>query len=411
MDFTKEEIKMKNIYGKIRNLSLKYEKEIAEFLSRMVQIPSYSMEEKNMIQLIKKEMEKVGFDKIRIDSLGSIIGTIGNGPRLIAFDAHIDTVYPGNLDNWDFPPHEGKIENGKIYGRGSSDQLGGMASMVYAAKIIKKLNINKKFTILFTGTVMEEDCDGIAWEHLIKEDRIKPELVVSTEPTSLNIYRGHRGRMEMTIEVKGISCHGSAPERGVNAIYKMAKIVNEIEKLNDRLKDDEFLGKGTITTTLFESGSPSQCAVADYAKIQVDRRLTVGETKEIAVKELKDCCSRAGVQNTEVKILQYNATAYTGTNYSVEKYFPSWILEENSTWLQEASQAYRKVFNKNPKIDKWTFSTNCVFIMGKHPEMKCLGMGPGDEEQAHAPNEMTRVSDLSAASAFYAGLVAQLNKK
>lgn len=401
---------MINIYKKIRELSLKYEKETAEFLAKMIQTPSFSMKEKEMIQVIKKEMEKVRFDKIRIDGLGSIIGTIGNGSRLIAFDAHIDTVYPGNLDNWDFPPHEGRIEDGKVWGRGASDQLGGMASMVYAAKIIKELDLNQKFTILFTGTVMEEDCDGIAWEHMIKEDGIKPELVVSTEPTSLNIYRGHRGRMEMIIEVKGISCHGSAPERGVNAIYKMAKIVNEVEKLNDRLKHDDFLGKGTITTSIFESGSPSQCAVADYAKIQLDRRLTWGETKEIAVAELEECCKLAGVEDAKVTVLQYDAIAYTGKEYSVEKYFPTWKLEEDSTWLKNASTSYIKTLENEPKIDKWTFSTNCVFIMGKHPEMKCLGMGPGDEDQAHAPNEMTRVSDLSAAAAFYAGFVAQLNE-
>jgi len=400
-----------NIYKKIKELSLKYEQNTAEFLAKMIQTPSFSMKEKNMIQVIKKEMEKIGFDKIRIDDLGSIIGTIGNGPRLIAFDAHIDTVYPGNLDNWDFPPHEGRIEDGKVWGRGSSDQLGGMASMVYAAKIIKELDLNKEFTILFTGTVMEEDCDGIAWEHLIKEDGVKPELVVSTEPTSLNIYRGHRGRMEMIIEVKGISCHGSAPERGVNAIHKMAKIVNEVEKLNDRLKHDEFLGKGTITTSIFESGSPSQCAVADYAKIQLDRRLTWGETKESAVAELEECCKLAGVEDAKITVLQYDAVAYTGKEYSVEKYFPTWKLDPASPWLADAEKSYTETLGIAPKIDKWTFSTNCVFIMGKHPEIKCMGMGPGDEEQAHAPNEITRVSDLSSAAAFYAGFVAQLNNK
>ena len=402
---------MSKIYKKIRELSLQYEQETAEFLAKMIQTPSFSMKEKDMILVIKNEMEKIEFDKIRIDDLGSIIGTIGNGPRLIAFDAHIDTVYPGNLDNWDFPPHEGRIEDGKVWGRGASDQLGGMASMVYAAKIIKELDLNKEFTILFTGTVMEEDCDGIAWEHLIKEDGVKPELVVSTEPTSLNIYRGHRGRMEMIIEVKGISCHGSAPERGVNAIHKMAKIVNEVEKLNDRLKHDEFLGKGTITTSIFESGSPSQCAVADYAKIQLDRRLTWGETKDSAVAELEDCCKIAGVEDAKVTVLQYDAVAYTGKEYSVEKYFPTWKLDPASPWLADAEKSYTETLGIAPKIDKWTFSTNCVFIMGKHPEIKCMGMGPGDEEQAHAPNEITRVSDLSSAAAFYAGFVAQLNNK
>ena len=401
---------MKNIYQQIRELSLKYESLTAEFLAKMIQTPTFSGKEGDVIQVIKAEMEEVGFDKIRIDGLGSIIGTIGNGKRLIAFDAHIDTVYPGNLDNWDFPPHAGKIENGKVWGRGASDQLGGMASMVYAAKIIKELDLNSEFTILFVGSVMEEDCDGIAWEHLIAEDDVWPELVVSSEPTSLNIYRGHRGRMEMIVEANGISCHGSAPERGVNAIYKMAKIALEVEKLNDRLQEDEFLGKGTITISIFESGSPSQCAVADYAKIQLDRRLTWGETKELAVSQLEDCCRRAGVEDARVSVLNYDATAYTGKKCSAEKYFPTWKLEQGSPYLKTAEVAYTKTLKSKPKIDKWTFSTNCVFIMGKHPEIKCLGMGPGDEDQAHAPNEMTRVSDLSAAAAFYAGYVAELNK-
>ncbi|MCF7868160.1 MAG: YgeY family selenium metabolism-linked hydrolase [Candidatus Cloacimonetes bacterium] len=402
---------MSNIYKKIRELSLQYEQETAEFLAEMVQTPSFSGKEKNMVHLIKNKMEKIGFDEVWLDGLGSVIGRIGSGKRLIAFDAHIDTVYPGNPDNWDFPPHAGKIENGKVWGRGASDQLGGMAAMITAAKIIKELDLNDEFTILFTGTVMEEDCDGIAWEHMIKEDNIRPELVVSTEPTSLNIYRGHRGRMEMTIEVKGISCHGSAPERGVNAIYKMAKIALEIEKLDNRLADDVFLGKGTITTSDFESDSPSQCAVADFARIQVDRRLTAGETLEIAVAELEDCCQRAGVPEAEVKVLSYPNPAWTGKIYPVQKYFPTWKLEEDSPYLKDAVDAYKAILDKEPKIDKWTFSTNCVFIMGKHPEIKCIGLGPGDEDQAHAPNEMTRISDLSAAVAFYAGLVAKMNGK
>ena len=97
--------------------------------------------------------------------------------------------------------------------------------------------------MLFTGTVMEEDCDGLCWLHLIREEKIQPELVVITEPTNMNIYRGHRGRMEMHVTVKGVSCHGSAPERGVNAIYKASRVALEIERLNERLRSDPFLGK------------------------------------------------------------------------------------------------------------------------------------------------------------------------
>lgn len=399
---------MSEMFNKIMQKAKDYESDTADFLAKMVQTPSFSGKEKEVIQIIKKEMEKVGFDEIKIDGLGSIIGRIGSGPRTIAFDAHIDTVYPGEKDLWDFDPFEGRIEDGKVWGRGSSDQEGGMASMVYAAKIIKELDINNEFTILFTGTVIEEDCDGLCWQYLIKEEGIKPELVVSTEPTSLNIYRGHRGRMEMIIEVKGVSCHGSAPERGDNAIYKMARIGLEIEKLNERLLDHPFLGKGTITVSVFESGSPSQCAVADYAKIQVDRRLTLGETREIAVEELKDCAVRAGYPDAKVTVLHYDAKAYTGNTYGTDKYFPTWVMEEDSKWLKDATIAYEKLFAKKPKVDKWTFSTNGVATAGMFG-IPTMGLGPGDESQAHAPNEITRVDDLSKAAAFYAGFVYQLN--
>ncbi len=397
-------------YEAILNKSKEIEPQIADFLSRLIKCRSHSGTEKEVVLLIKSEMEKLNYDEIRIDALGSIIGRIGSGPKIIAIDAHIDTVYEGNLANWNKEPYSGEIDDTYVYGRGTSDQKSGLASMVYAGWLMKEYDLLNDFTVLITGTVMEEDCDGIAWEHLILEDGVKPELVISTEPTSCNIYRGHRGRMEISIEVKGISCHGSAPERGDNAIYKMSRIALEIEKLNDRLKHDDFLGKGTITVSVMKSDSPSQCAVSDYVYLQCDRRLTDGETKEIAVKELKECCRLAGYPEAEVKVLEYKEKAYTGKIYPVEKYYPTWVLNEDSKYLKVAKKGFSSIFNKEPLIDKWTFSTNCVFIMGKHPEIKCLGFGPGDEDQAHAPNEKVKREDLWKATAFYTSFIKTLKE-
>jgi putative selenium metabolism hydrolase len=347
---------MSEIYKKIASLAKTYEKDTAEFLMNMIRTPSFSGKEKEVIEVIKKEMLKVGFDEVRIDGLGSVIGRIGSGPRVIAFDAHIDTVYPGDRSLWNFDPFEAHIKDGKVWGRGSVDQKGGMASMVYAAKIIKELGLNKEFTIYFTGTVMEEDCDGLCWQYLIKEEKIKPEMVVITEPTNMNIYRGHRGRMEMTIEVHGLSCHGSAPERGDNAIYKISKIALEIEKLNERLKDDPFLGKGTVAVTQVFFSSPSQCAVPDAASVQLDRRLTFGETRDSSVAEVQDAAKRAGYPDAKVKVLRYEEKAYTGKVYPTDKYFPTWVIPENSPWLKDAVFAYENVIGKKPVVDKWTFS-------------------------------------------------------
>jgi putative selenium metabolism hydrolase len=401
---------MTNIYEKIAEKSKQYEQDTASFLMEMVRIPSFSMKEKEVVDAIAKKMKSVGFDEVKIDGLGNVIGRIGNGKRVIAFDAHIDTVYPGERSLWNFDPFDAHIKDGKVWGRGTADQEGGMASMVYAAKIIKELDLNKDFTIYFTGTVMEEDCDGLCWQYIINEDKIKPELVVITEPTNLNIYRGHRGRMEITVETKGVSCHGSAPERGDNAIYKMARIILEIEKLNERLKKDDFLGKGTVVVSIVSSNSPSQCAVPDGATIQLDRRLTAGETRESAVKEIEDACKRAGYPEAKVTVLRYEETAYTGLKYPTDKYYPTWVLEEKSPFVQAALSAYEGVLHRKPKLDKWTFSTNGVAIMGMHG-IPCIGMGPANEVQAHAPNEFCPVTDLSQAAAFYAALVAKLNEK
>jgi putative selenium metabolism hydrolase len=396
--------------GQIAARSKELEQDTARILMDLVRTPSFSCKEKEVVAVIRKEMERAGFDEVRVDGLGSIIGRVGSGKRILAFDAHIDTVYAGDLKQWSFDPFQPKVEAGKVWGRGTVDQKGGMACMLTAARIIRELKLNEAFTIYFTGTVMEEDCDGLCWQYLIREEKIRPELVVITEPTNMNIYRGHRGRMEIRIEVKGRSCHGSAPERGDNAIYKAARIALEIEKLNERLKQDPFLGKGTVTVTEARSSSPSLCAVPDGAGIHLDRRLTHGETKDSAVAEVKDAAARAGYPDAEVIVLTYEEAAYTGNVYPTEKYFPTWMMPENSPFLAAAVDAYRAVLGKEPLVDKWTFSTNAVAIAGMH-NIPCLGLGPGNEVQAHAANESCPVEHLSGASAFYAALVAKLNGK
>jgi putative selenium metabolism hydrolase len=397
-------------YASIETRARALQDETVRILADLVRTPSFSSKEEKVIAVIRREMEKAGFDEVRVDGLGNIIGRVGSGPRLMAFDAHIDTVYPGDREQWSFDPFEPKIEDGKLWGRGAADQKGGMAAMITAGKIIRELGLNETFTVLFTGTVMEEDCDGLCWQYLIREEKLKPELVVITEPTNLNLYRGHRGRMELRVEVKGRSCHGSAPERGDNAIYKIARVALEIEKLNERLRNDPFLGKGTVTVTEARSGSPSLCAVADFAGIHLDRRLTFGETKESALAEVGAAAARAGCPDAKVYVLDYAEPAYTGKVYPTEKYYPTWVLDEQSPYLREAVAAYEGVLGRKPLVDKWTFSTNGVAIAGLHG-IPCLGLGPGNEVHAHAVDEACPVEHLSAAAAFYAALVARLNGK
>ena len=266
-------------FKQILELAEKYKPQMSKFLRDMIAIPSESCGEKEVINRIAEEMRAVGFDKVEIDPMGNVMGYIGHGKHLIAMDAHIDTVGVGNIKNWEHDPYKGYEDDEIILGRGASDQEGGMASMVYAGKIIKDLKLEDDFTLLITGTVQEEDCDGLCWQYIIKEMNIRPEFVVLTEPTSRRIYRGHRGRMEIKVATQGVSCHGSAPERGDNAIYKMAPILMELKELNERLISHPFLGKGTLTVSEIFHTSPSRCAVADSCWISVDRRLTAGEAE------------------------------------------------------------------------------------------------------------------------------------
>ncbi|GAB4450898.1 MAG: YgeY family selenium metabolism-linked hydrolase [Bacteroidales bacterium] len=389
---------MEEIFSKINALAEKYSHYTANNLSKLVKIKSTSMNEKEVQLELKRQMEEAGFDEVRIDGLGNVIGRIGNGKKIIAIDGHMDTVDVGNIENWDFDPFSGEIKDGYVHGRGTVDQEGGPAAAVTSGKILKELGFDKDLTFYVVGSVMEEDCDGLCWKYLVEEEKLRPDFVISTEPTNLNIYRGHRGRMEIVVKFKGLSCHGSAPERGKNAIYMAAKAALEIEKLNERLAYDPFLGKGTVTISEIKSGSPSLCAVADYAQFHLDRRLTWGETKESAVKEIEEIVKD---MDATVEVLYYEETAYTGLRYGMEKYYPTWKIEENHPIVQAGVKAFEALFHKKPLVDKWTFSTNGVTINGYYG-IPLIGFGPGNEVLAHAPNEKVPISDLVAASAFYA---------
>ena len=263
-------------YAKIKEAAKNYEKDMTKFLRDIVKFPGESCDEKAHIDRIAEEMTKLGFDKVDIDPMGNVLGYMGTGETLIGFDAHIDTVGIGNKNNWNFDPYEGYENDTEIGGRGVSDQCGGIVSAVYGAKIMKDLGmLSDKYTVLVTGTVQEEDCDGLCWQYIINEDKVRPDFVVSTEPTDGGIYRGQRGRMEIRVDVKGVSCHGSAPERGDNAIYKMADILQDVralnendaaddkevkglvkmldEKYNPEYKEANFLGRGTVLFPRFSS--------------------------------------------------------------------------------------------------------------------------------------------------------------
>jgi len=377
-----------------------YEDEIIHFLRDMIAIPGESRNEQHIIERIKQEMEHVGFDDIEIDNMGNILGRVGHGKKIIAMDCHVDTVGIGNPEQWKVDPYKGMLHEGNIYGRGAVDQRAGMAALVYGVRLIKKFNLFEDFTLYITGTVQEEDCDGLCWQYIINEKGLKPDCVVITEPTDLNIYRGHRGRMEIGVTTTGKACHASAPDRGDNAIYGMNKIIREIENLNDHLISDSFLGKGTVAVTNITCKSPSLCAVPDECYIHLDRRMTAGETKESAVKEIEKIAEQAGVK-AKIEVLTYELPGYKGLVYPAERYFPTWVLPEDHLLLKSSVNTFITLFDRFPVPGKWIFSTNGVATMGIH-QIPTVGFGPGNEHYAHSTDEHVAVEQILKAAAWYA---------
>ncbi|HEY3383222.1 MAG TPA: YgeY family selenium metabolism-linked hydrolase [Vicinamibacterales bacterium] len=379
-----------------------YTGEMTTFLRDMIAIPSESAGERAVVACVAREMRRVGFDEVKIDGLGNVLGRVGEGPVVLAIDGHLDTVGVGDASTWRRDPYRGELKDGVIYGRGASDQEAGIAAAVHGARIAKELGLLDGVQVWVTGTVMEEDCDGLCWQYILREGVLKPEVVVITEPTNLNVYRGHRGRMEMEVRTQGLSCHGSAPERGVNAVYTMAPIVADIERLNDRLAEsaDQFLGKGSVTIAEIRSTSPSLCAVADSCTIHLDRRLTRGETLEKAVAQIGALESVAAAGAT-VTVLDYARESYTGLTYPTKKYYPTWVVEEADPAVRAAVSAAEQALHRPPVVDKWTFSTNGIATCGLFG-VPTVGFGPANEIHAHTPEDQCPVEHLTLAAAFYA---------
>jgi putative selenium metabolism hydrolase len=377
----------------------------AQNLSELVRIPSLSGQEGRVIAKLAELCERAGFDEVRIDGLGNLVGRVGNGPIPIAIDAHVDTVDTGDETQWHYPPFSGEIRDGHVYGRGSVDQKGGAASMITSGRMLKELGYAGQYSVYYTFTIMEEDCDGLCWNYLLEEEGLTSRFVVITEPTNLGLYLGQRGRVEFELYLGGLSAHGSAPERGDNAIYRASEMALRVRDLHERLRSDDFLGKGSVAVTMVHSESPSLCAIPDRCTIHLDRRLTWGETKESAWEELQ-CIAD---DKTTISIPVYDQRSYRGTVFVQEKYFPTWKIPADHWLVAAGMQAYAMLFDEplkdagRARIGRWTFSTNGVAICGKH-KIPCIGFGPGNEIYAHAPNEAVPIEHLERASAFYACL-------
>ena len=376
---------------------------LVAFLRALIRIPSFSTQEGAVVARIAEEMRRVGFDEVYVDRVGNVVGRIGTGAPKLLMESHVDTVGIGAPDSGDpgatpFDPFAARLEDGVIWGRGAADDKQGIAAMVYGAKLLLDAGIDLNGALYVAGIVQEEDCDGYA-AGLLCED-IRPDGVVIGEATNLDVYRGHRGRMELKIILYGRSCHASAPQRGVNAIYEMGRVLDGIQALAPTLREDPFLGQGTLAVTRIESTSGSLNVVPDSCTIYIDRRLTVGETEESSVAELEAVLQKAAVR-AKIEVLVYEAQSHTAYPCRQKKYFPTWVLPADHGLVQAAARAVEEVRGRPPQIGRWVFSTDGVATMGRLG-IPTIGFAAGDEADAHTVEDRVRVDDLIVSAEVYA---------
>jgi putative selenium metabolism hydrolase len=377
------------------------------FLQDLVRIPSLSTQEEAVAARMVKEMQEIGFDEVRTDRLGNVIGRIGpgTGPKLL-FNGHMDTVDIGELGRWSHPPYEGVIEQGILYGRGACDMKGGLAAMVYSVKALQEAGVRLGGDLYVAGVVQEEPCEGFASRVLIEEEGIRPDFVVLGEPSNLQVRVGHRGRVEMRVRVRGRAAHASVPELGDNAIYNAARLIFGLELLATRLGTDPVLGQGSLAVTEIESQAASRNAVPDCCTFYIDRRLTLGETERKALAEVQSIINTEEVK-AEVEITDYHATSYAGYDCRSKEMFPAWVMPEDSPLVQATVRSIRETLGYRPRLGRWEFSTEGTYTAGV-ANIPTVGFGPGEEKYAHTLDEQVRLNDVVDAARVYARLAVEL---
>ena len=388
------------------------EEQVIKLCQALVQQKSYSGEEDGVVRVLSENMKEMGFDEVTIDKYGNIIGCIkGKRPgKKILFDGHIDTVPVTEAKEWQYPPFAAEIHDGRIYGRGTSDMKGAVAAMTSAAACFAQ-DTNKDFAgeIYVAGVVHEECFEGVAAREISKA--VQPDYVVIGEASQLNIKIGQRGRGEIVVETFGVPCHSANPEKGVNAVYKMAKVIEAIRTLVPT--HHPVLGDGILELTDIKSAPyPGASVVPEYCRATYDRRLLVGETKESVLAPIQELLDKLMAEDPQLKAKVSYAVGrekcHTGNEIEGERFFPGWLYDKEDEFVQAV---YNKMIEKgfNPEITQYNFCTNGSHYAGE-TGIKTFGLGPSRENLAHTVNEYIEIDQLTKVEECYYGVMEALLK-
>ena len=388
----------KEFVSKINTYIESQEESIVQFLKEFIAIKSVSYNEGQAIRFLENKMKEFGFDEVKIDKVGNILGRVGYGKTVLLYDAHIDTVQPGEVGEWGFNPLEAQVSNGIVHGRGAVDDKGCLVGITYAGKAIKALGLKGDFTLWISGSVAEEGVTGACVEAMMLESTdLKPDFVLVAEASESRLIRGHKGKALLKITVPGKCAHASSAWRGENALIKALPIIEGIDKFDD-CAEDSFLGKGTIEVTNVECKTPSLNTIPGEVTVMCDRRISCGESEEQLLNEVKPFIDK--VKGAKAEIVVKAVTTYTGYEITCVDYLPSWVIPENHKIVLSGIEAFKAVLDREPIIGKWDFCTNATYLCGK-ALIPSLGFGPGDGSLCHSNEDKVSIKELVDAIKFY----------
>lgn len=386
--------------------------EVLKLTEDVIAQRSYSGEEQGVAQVLRTYMESHGYDEVQIDKYGNIIGKIcGNrpGPKVL-FDGHIDTVPVANPTAWTHDPFKPEIVDGKLYGRGTSDMKGAVAAFTTAVAFYAE-DTGKDFPgeLYVAGVVHEECFEGVAARSI--SEIVKPDYVIIGEASMCNLKIGQRGRAEIMVETFGKPAHSANPDKGINAVYSMCKVVEAIRTLEPT--EHPVLGKGILELTDIKSTPyPGASVVPSYCKATYDRRLLVGETRESVLepirKLLDELMASDPAISAKVSYAKGKEICYTGETIEGERFFPGWLYSREDAFVQDILAELHAI-GQEPEVTQYSFCTNGSHYAGE-AGIKTVGMGPSRENLAHTDDEYAEVEQLLKVNESYYAICKALLK-
>jgi putative selenium metabolism hydrolase len=375
----------------------------ARFLADLIRIRSYTGQEGPAVERTLHELRAIGCDEVWRDSAGNALGRIGRGPRIILYNAHLDTNEIADEREWPHPPLEPAVEGDALFGLGASDCKGGVAAIVYGAAALAQLRAEPavsrlldQFSVLVMGATLEEDAEGFALRSLVERDGVRPEVVLLAEATDLTLRRGQRGRCEVRVRVEGRAAHASQPHLGDNAIVKMQPVIAALEAMAPALPVDPVFGRGNQVVTLI-AGPHTPNSVPSWCEVTVDRRTVPGETAAGVLASIRAAVTPLGAT---AQIPVQPVLTHTGLRLDGPAFYGGWLLDEDHPLLEAGQATCAALWGQAPAVGVWRFSTDGAYSAGE-AGIPSLGFGPQEEQYVHTPLDQVSLSKTRRAAAFY----------